>query len=198
MSTEKMREEYNAWYAKKIGVLGTRQHKEWFVPWYASRAAIETRPAPQGHRETDACTVTDHGMAIKALQELDDGYWETINHVDFEGDWGLVLICNDLEKSNEICAKIVELGGTPQIRDTEPYGHFKPCHQDDEPEAVAKSCGDSVDLRLLLNKYIEHVFQCEGSDFIGCIDEKHHGSDVPFSAAELAELVRLQKYPLKF
>ena len=41
MSTEKMREEYNVWYAEKIGVLGTRQHKEWFAPWSASRAAIE-------------------------------------------------------------------------------------------------------------------------------------------------------------
>lgn len=41
MSTEKIREEYNAWYAEKIGVLGTRQHKEWFAPWSASRASIE-------------------------------------------------------------------------------------------------------------------------------------------------------------
>ncbi len=41
MSAEKIREEYNAWYAEKIGVLGTHQHKEWFAPWSASRAAIE-------------------------------------------------------------------------------------------------------------------------------------------------------------
>lgn len=47
MSAEKMREEYNAWYAEKIGVLGTHQHKEWFAPWSASRAAIEVElPSP--------------------------------------------------------------------------------------------------------------------------------------------------------
>ena len=41
MSTEKMRKEYNAWYAREIGVLGTSEHKKWFIPWAASRAAIE-------------------------------------------------------------------------------------------------------------------------------------------------------------
>jgi hypothetical protein len=35
--TDKTREEYNAWYAKEIGVLGTGQHKAWFRPWLAAR-----------------------------------------------------------------------------------------------------------------------------------------------------------------
>lgn len=34
---DKAREEYNAWYAKEIGVLGTPQHKTWLRPWLAAR-----------------------------------------------------------------------------------------------------------------------------------------------------------------
>ena len=38
---DKMRDEYDAWYAKEIGVLGTPQHKSWLRPWIASREVIK-------------------------------------------------------------------------------------------------------------------------------------------------------------
>lgn len=48
MSTERVRQEYNAWYAREIGVLGTSEHKKWFIPWAASREAIEVE-LPRQH-----------------------------------------------------------------------------------------------------------------------------------------------------
>lgn len=62
------------------------------------------------------------------------------------------------------------------------------------PESI--NHGACVDFRLLLNKYIEHVGQCEGVDFIDDIGGAY-GSDVPFDLAEIAELERLQEYPMK-
>lgn len=49
--TDKMREEYNAWYAKEIGVLGTKQHKEWFKPWEASRKAAAASLKDKAEKE---------------------------------------------------------------------------------------------------------------------------------------------------
>ena len=64
------------------------------------------------------------------------------------------------------------------------------------PVAMTQPIAGLVDLRLLLNKYIEHVGQCEGTDFIKNIGDNHGGSDVTFSAEELSELVSLREYPL--
>lgn len=43
----------------------------------------------------------------------------------------------------------------------------------------------------LLRKYIEHVKQCEGIDFIDRIDDGWGESDVQFTAEEVNELNRL-------
>jgi len=49
-----------------------------------------------------------------------------------------------------------------------------------------------LDHKLLLRKYIEHVAECEGVDFIMyCNDHTHSG--VKFSDAEVAELELLKK-----
>lgn len=66
----------------------------------------------------------DPARAIEILQELDDSYWRTINHVNGAGNWGYVRHCDNPEKSAEACAAIVALGGTPEVRSTEPFGHF--------------------------------------------------------------------------
>lgn len=66
MTDEKMQEDYNTWYAKKIGVLGTRQHKEWFAPWSASRAAIEVELPDDG-----ADDARDAGLSAETF---DHGY----------------------------------------------------------------------------------------------------------------------------
>lgn len=34
------RKEYDEWYAKEVGVLGTLQHKAWLTPWLASRKKL--------------------------------------------------------------------------------------------------------------------------------------------------------------
>ena len=53
----------------------------------------------------------------------------------------------------------------------------------------------TIDHARLLNKYIEHVVQCEGAYFITSINSDF-ASDVRFSDDEIEELKRLQQYPL--
>jgi len=48
-----------------------------------------------------------------------------------------------------------------------------------------------VDYRLLLEKYIEHVSQCEGIDFIDSVNVGM-GSDVVFTDSELTSLTELR------
>lgn len=46
---------------------------------------------------------------------------------------------------------------------------------------------------ILLAKYVEHVRQCEGIDFIDRIGEVAWGSDVEFTPEEIAHLETLRR-----
>lgn len=51
---------------------------------------------------------------------------------------------------------------------------------------------DLIIAKSSLNKYIKHVGQCEGTDFVSRIG---YGSDVVFSEAEIATLNKSQREP---
>jgi hypothetical protein len=49
----------------------------------------------------------------------------------------------------------------------------------------------AIDYQILLEKYIRHIVDVEGVDYVGCVNEKWSGSEVKFSDEEAAELHRL-------
>jgi hypothetical protein len=49
----------------------------------------------------------------------------------------------------------------------------------------------SIDYKALLEKYMRHVVDVEGVDYVDCVNERWSGSDVKFSDEEAAELQRL-------
>lgn len=48
-----------------------------------------------------------------------------------------------------------------------------------------------IDYKALLNKYMAHILDCEGWDFLQ--DINHHHSTVSFTAEEIRELQNISK-----
>lgn len=52
-----------------------------------------------------------------------------------------------------------------------------------------------MDYIVLLRKYVQHVFQCEGTTFIDAIHDRASGTEVRFTPEEVQVLETLDKLP---
>lgn len=73
-------------------------------------------------------------------------------------------------------------------------GWAVPFERADTAERVAAAAMPQVDDRVLLEKYVDHVRQCGGIDFISCINVlPEFYSDVVFTDAEVARMKSLER-----
>ena len=133
--------------------------------------------------------------ALSIAEEL--GLGECAGACDFQVRLDEFTEVDDLQKRLAVAGERVDLlEGVLQMAND--------LWREPDPTDVVQACWDAIEYALehrskpvshstLLNKYIEHVEQCEGTDFISSLNEAHT-SDVVFNADEVAELKRQQVY----